>query len=133
MDSPCTDFIQPFPIDNLSTDLCPKCQILCLTKPKASTGHYTPENNGRMYQQVIILDLLTFCTHYDSFYSVPTIRIRNPGSVMAFSGVMICSALLHRNHNFHVLAPDVNDDLNPNRFIKGVSTIFALSAVSSHL
>ncbi|KAJ7030053.1 hypothetical protein C8F04DRAFT_741432 [Mycena alexandri] len=36
---------------NLSTDLCPKCQTFCLTIPKASTGHYTPENETRVFQK----------------------------------------------------------------------------------
>lgn len=36
----------------LSTDICPTCHIRYLTKPKPSTGFHSPENEGRIFQQV---------------------------------------------------------------------------------
>ncbi|KAJ7770705.1 hypothetical protein B0H16DRAFT_1516303 [Mycena metata] len=36
---------------NLSTDLCRECELFCLTLPRPSTGHYNPQNKGRVYQK----------------------------------------------------------------------------------
>jgi hypothetical protein len=36
----------------LSNDLCPTCEQKFLTKPRPASGYYTPENAGRMYQEV---------------------------------------------------------------------------------
>lgn len=86
----------------LSTDLCPVCQLKCLTIPKRCSGFHTPEHVGLFYQQVSALNNHPFFEKKlteANLISAQTTIMKITAYVQAFAGVQT----LQSNSSLRVL------------------------------